>query len=75
MKKMVVVLDTNTKQQNALCNLLADNHYQTAPMKMLSELEQQLEQNEFQAAIINLDNIYLNPLSYITCFIASSFQA
>ncbi len=57
MKKMVVVLDADQKQCNALCSLLADNNYQTKPMSMLSELEQQLEQNDCKAAIVNLDNI------------------
>jgi DNA-binding NtrC family response regulator len=57
MKKMVIVLDTDKKQRDSLCTLLADNNYQAAPMSMLSELEQQLEQSDCQAAIVNLDNI------------------
>ena len=57
MKKLVVVLDTDKKQRDSLCTLLTDNNYQATPMSMLSELEQQLEQNDCQAAIVNLDNM------------------
>jgi len=57
MKKMVVVLDADKKQCNSLCTLLADNNYQTVRMGMLSDLEQQLEQSDCQAAIVNLDCI------------------
>ena len=57
MKKMVVVLDADIEQRKTLCTLLADNHYQTAPMGSLFELEQQLEHNNCQATIVDLDNI------------------
>lgn len=57
MKNLVVVLDTDKKQRDSLCTLLTDNNYEATPMSMLSELEQQLEQNDCQAAIVNLDNI------------------
>ena len=66
MKKMVVVLDADQKQCNALCSLLTDNNYQTKPMSMLSELEEQLEQNDCQAAIVNLDNISMTNKSFRT---------
>jgi DNA-binding NtrC family response regulator len=66
MKKMVVVLDTDKKHRNALCTLLIDNNYQTAPMISLSELEQNLEQNDCQAAIVNLDNISVTNKSFRT---------
>ena len=57
MKKIVVVLDADKEQRKALCTLLADNHYHTAPMGSLPEWEQQLEHNDCQAAIVDLDNI------------------
>jgi DNA-binding NtrC family response regulator len=57
MKKLVVVLDTDKKQCSTLCTLLTANNYLAAPMSSLTEFEQELEQKDCQAAIVNLDKI------------------
>ena len=66
MKKKVVVLEADKKQRETLCTFLADNHYQTAPMDSLSDLEQLLEHNDCQAAIVDLDNISVNNKNFRT---------
>ena len=60
MNKLVVVLDTDKKQRDTLCTLLADNKYKTAPVSSISEMEQQLEQSDCRAVIVDLDNISAN---------------
>lgn len=57
MNKLVVVLDADKKQRDTLCTMLADNKYQTTPMRSLAEMELQLEQSDCRAVIVNLDNI------------------
>jgi DNA-binding NtrC family response regulator len=57
MKKEVVVLDTDQKQGNNLCRLLANHQYGTAPLSSLKALDDYLEQSECRALIMNLDNI------------------
>jgi DNA-binding NtrC family response regulator len=66
MNKIVVVLDANKKQLNSLCTLLADNNYQPASMNSLSEMEQQLEQSDCKAVIVNLDNISVTNKNFRT---------
>ena len=57
MINLVVVLDADKKQRDSLRTLLDDNNYRSASMSSLSEMEQQTEQSDYRAAIVNLDNI------------------
>jgi DNA-binding NtrC family response regulator len=57
MKKEVVVLDTDHKQGNNLCRLLADHQYETAPLNSLTALDDYLEESECRALIMNLDTV------------------
>ena len=57
MKKEIVVLDTDQRQCEDLCDFLAGHHYTTIQMDAIGDLEPYLRGSDCRAVIVNLDNI------------------
>ena len=57
MKKEIVILDTDSRQSEGLCNFLADHHFTTVQMNTIRDLEPYLRGSNCRAVILNLDNI------------------
>ena len=56
-KKEVVVLDTDTRQCQGLCNLLSGYDFTAVQMSTWGDLEPYLHASDCGAVILNLDNI------------------
>jgi len=57
MKKEVLVLDPDERQNRNLCQLLTDYDYTTIVMYSLVNMDQYIEENDCRALILNLDNV------------------
>jgi len=56
-EKEVIVLDSDTKQNQNLCALLTENTYSATPMSSMANMEQYIADSECRAVVLNLDSI------------------
>ncbi|MCF6246970.1 MAG: hypothetical protein L3J69_06365 [Desulfobacula sp.] len=54
------ILDSNTKNCNALCSLVKNLEYNAIPIHTLEKLLQYLKKNSRKAIILNIDTIGIN---------------
>jgi DNA-binding NtrC family response regulator len=56
-EKEVIVLDTDTTQNQNLVAYLNDNAYTATPMNSLANMDQYMTETDCRAVVLNLDNI------------------
>jgi DNA-binding NtrC family response regulator len=56
-EKEVIVLDTDTTQNQNLIAFLNDNAYRAIPMNSLTNIDQHMAETDCRAIVLNLDNI------------------
>ena len=60
MEKRIVLLDADTAQCKQLCALLEKERYSVSALHSLQNLETHLEENKFQAVIIDIDSVTID---------------
>ena len=85
MEKMVLVVDADQEQCEQLCELLAENNYQTIPLHSFSALELTLKETPCRIIIVDIDTIEVdnrtirdvvlkNPGIYFLCLSRDRFH-
>jgi len=59
-RNKIVVLDTDKKQCERLCSLLADHDYDASQMSSMRDMERYLGVSDCRVVILNLDSLAVN---------------